>query len=178
MSVQSRDIPASRQRRNIDFAGISLAFLGVVFGFVLWLLSARYTVDGVLVLTNVLLSFLNVPYRIVVPPAFPIYLILSPVPTLMTYAEWQKQPFYRNKQGDWVFEDAQHWVVWAVVLGLDGWTNFTGLGVDPGPSGLTIQREVAENPLWRGIIAGAFTGGPEWIWRWCRRQFRKSVGHA
>lgn len=176
MSVQSRDIPAPR--RSFDIGGIAIAFLGVLIGFVLWLLSARYTVDGVLVLVNALLSFLNVPHQIVVPPAFPIYLILSPVPTLMTYAEWQKQPFYKDKKGEWVFEEPQHWVIWAVVLGADGWTNFTGLGVDPGEGSMTIQRELSQNPLWRGIVAGAFTAGPEWIWRWCRQQFRKSIGRG
>lgn len=178
MSVKVSDVkPTTRQptHKGWDLGGLAIAFFGLLIGFVLWLFSARYTVDGVLDFVNAMLGFLHIPWRFIIPPTFPIYLILTPIPTLMTYAEWQKQPFARTK-GEWRFGPAQHWLVWTIVMGLDAITTFRGIGVDPGPGSLTIMRELADSSFQRGLVAAILTYGPEWIWRWCRRQFRDALG--
>jgi hypothetical protein len=113
----------------------------------------------------------------VIPPTFPIYLILTPIPTLMTYAEWQRQPFGRVR-GEWRFEAPQHWLVWSLVMSLDAITTFRGLGVDPGPESVTILRDLAASTVQRTIVAAILTYGPEWIWRWCRLQFREALGRS
>lgn len=180
MSVKVTDIrPTARQSgpKGLDLGGFAIAFFGLLIGFILWVVSARYTIDGVLDLINALLGFLHVPWRFIIPPTFPIYMILVPIPALITYAEWQKQPFARVR-GEWHFAPAQHWLVWIIVMGLDAITTFRGLGVDPGPDSLTILRELAASTLQRGLVAALLTYGPEWIWRWCRRQFREALGHS
>jgi len=145
------------------FSGFSIGAFGLVVSAIFWVIGARWTVDGLVVIFNAILHFLTIPYQAPVPTNYIIYACLCPVPIILSAVEW-KFPFSRV-DGEWYFAKSGTWLVWIVAFALDLYTTYLGLGVDPGPESVTFMRELATSGTQRILMASALTVGPEWLGR-------------
>jgi hypothetical protein len=168
MAVTSKNISEPTTRRNAPlepggFSGFSIGFVGMLISAVIWVLGARWTVDGLIVMFNGVLRFLNMSYQAPIPPAFLVYAILCPLPLIFSLVEW-RIPFKRV-DAVWQFAKPGAWVVWIAVGLFDWYTTYLGLGVDPGTEAPTIMRQLAASSVLRGVLSAVLTAGPEWLAR-------------
>ncbi|NNJ10602.1 hypothetical protein EKD04_009700 [Chloroflexales bacterium ZM16-3] len=167
MAVTSKDIgPTTRRNAPLEPGGIggfSIGFVGMLMSAVIWVLGARWTVDGLIVMFNAILRFLNMSYQAPIPPAFLVYAFLCPLPIIFSVVEW-RVPFKRT-DGEWYFANPGAWVVWMGVGLFDWYTTYLGLGVNPGPGSPTIMSQVAASSVLRGLVSAVLTAGPEWLAR-------------
>ena len=145
------------------FSGFSIGAFGLVVSAIFWIIGARWTIDGLIVMFNGILQFLNVTYVAPIPPPFLIYAILSPVPVIFSAVEWQTP--WEGRDGEVYFAKPGAWLVWFIAGGFDAYTTYLGLGVDPGPEAVTIMRQIALSGLPRITVAIILTMGPEWLGR-------------
>jgi hypothetical protein len=156
---------SSAPARSASSAALALA--GLLIGSVLWIVGARYTIDGVFTLANMLLSFVRVPLALAVPPAWPFYLVFLWLPFLASRVEWT--PPLARVQGRWVIAPAHALLVWAVIATLDALTTYAGLR-SPSSGASALAIEIAKSTLVSGILSAILTFVPEWLVRVCRRQ--------
>ncbi|MEI6775828.1 MAG: hypothetical protein WCK70_02910 [Chloroflexales bacterium] len=166
--VTSKDTSTPTTRKNAPlepggFSGFSVGTFGLVVSLIFWIIGARWTIDGLIVIFNTILNFLTIPYQAHVPTNYIIYGLLCPVPIILSAVEW-RFPFERVG-GEWYFAKLGAWVVWAIAGGFDLYTTYLGLGVDPGPESVTFMRELSASGFPRIIAASALTVGPEWLGR-------------
>lgn len=138
--------------------------VGVVISAVLWLLGARFTIDGVIWIANALLAFFNVPTAIATPLPWFVYAILTPIPVLFSVVEWYNLPFWWDENGLLCWNTPGMIVVWLVVYAMDGVTTYLGLR-HPDPQSAEIMRQIAENIYLSGGITAVLTIGPEALLR-------------
>ncbi len=152
------------------FTGLSIGIMGMLISATIWTIGAKWTVDGLLVLFNGILHFLNSSYQVPVPPVFHTYMSLAVLPIIFSAVEW-RIPF--TQVGDeWYFSKPGAWVVWSIVSLFDAYTTYLGLGVDPGPEGMTILHQLAASVIPRALFALVLTAGPEWLAREMVTQIR------
>ncbi len=165
MPVTSKDIPASRvvaerrPRLSINVSGLMLGMVGFLFGILLWIFGARYTIDGALSIVNWNLGHLGVPMLLMVPPTWPMYLILAWIPFAFSYVEWKRAPWQPDRDmtlGTFLSQG----IVWFAVFALDAGTTYGGLGITQDTTPL-IMREIAASAWTRGSLAALVTILPE-----------------
>jgi hypothetical protein len=177
MAVTSRELKSdtTRTRRpKIDPPGLLLSGVGTLLLTGLWLVGARYTLDGVLTLINSLLNFLTVPTHIPIPPGWQAYLGMAFIPIVFSIIEWHQIPLHISDEG-WQSGPFGQWLVWLLVYALDAYTTWKGLGVvdDTAP---TIWRELSQISWARGIMTAVLTIGPEALLRSMVAIFKQAVG--
>lgn len=148
MAVTSRELKpdeAGNRVGRLDPPGLALSGVGTLLSLALWVVGARYTVDGVLALVNALLAFLTIPARIPIPPGWVLYLVLAPIPLAYSLIEWQQVPL-TQRNGRWQAAPLGQWVVWLVVYAMDAITTWNGLGVVDTSTPLIIRQLAARWP--------------------------------
>lgn len=79
----------------------AVGIVGTCISVILWPVGARYTVDGVIVVLNMLFRHFTLPYQLPIPlplgtvfdVLLPVwYLALLPIPILFSIVEWQVSP--------------------------------------------------------------------------------------
>jgi len=133
---------------------IAFAALGLVVGAAMWVIGARYTIDGVIWVVNWLLAFVKVEFVIETNGAF--YLYASPLPIVFSLFEWVKPVKFRTQPA--------LVLVWALVHFFDFATTFLGL--------LSVELHLAVVILATAVLS--YT--PEWIMRTSFTVLRKAVG--
>ena len=166
--VTSQEPSGATTRKNAPlepggFSGFSVGTFGLVVSLIFWIIGARWTIDGLIVMFNGILQFLNVTYVAPIPPSFLIYAILSPVPIIFSAVEWNAP--MELKDGEWYFSNPGTWLVWAIAGIFDAYTTYLGLGVDHGSNAITFMRQIATSELPRITVAVILTIGPEWLGR-------------
>lgn len=182
MAVTSRELQpegadnqvARNQRPSLDPPGLVLSGVGTLLSLALWVIGARYTVDGVLAMLNALLAFLTIPARISIPPGWVLYLVLAPIPLAYSLIEWQKVPL-NLRGGRWYVAPLGQWVVWLVVYAMDAITTWNGLGVVDERAPLIVQQLAAALPG-RVVLTAVLTIGPEALLRSMAAIFRRALG--
>jgi hypothetical protein len=150
-------------RRPINWAQIGGGIVGLLISAVIWIIGARYTVDGIIWLANMLLAFLHITARIPTPLAWQLYLVLAPIPFLFSVVEWRNLPFERTSDG-LAWNTPGMIAVWLIVYAIDGITTYTGVR-NPDPDSLLIARQVAASGAISATVAAILTVGPEWLLR-------------
>jgi hypothetical protein len=185
MGIRYRDIGGDVQperrstpprRRRLNLPALVLALVGTTMGAALWLIGARYSIDGVLVMGNALLSFFGIPLQIAIPPAWTVYLVLLLIPLGYTIIEWLQIPAELNDNGWWVAPPAQ-WLVWISVFALDALTTWFGLGAIDDSAPLLLHELVA-NDWSRGGLTAILTMLPEALWFGMLAIFRRAIGSS
>lgn len=174
MTVTSKDVsPTTRKNAPLEpggFTGLSVGIMGMLISATIWTIGAKWTLDGLLVLFNGILRFLNSSYQVPVPPVFQVYVSLALLPVIFSAVEW-RVPF-KQVGDEWYFSKPGAWVVWSIVSLFDAYTTYLGLGVDPGPEGMTVLRQLAVSVVPRAMLALVLTAGPEWLAREMVTQIR------
>lgn len=149
----------SPHRANLSKVGA--ASVGLVIGTVVWVIGARFTIDGVIWVANWLLGFVRAPTRIPLPLAWQVYLALAPVPLLFSVVEWRNSP--RQRRGDRVvwLPVSLIWV-WIIVSAMDLTTTFLGLGTNQQPAS-DLARWFVTTTWAKGIATAFLTFWPEWL---------------
>ncbi|MEI8165130.1 MAG: hypothetical protein WCG26_02090 [Chloroflexales bacterium] len=180
MAVIKREIPSGAvnerqptRQHGFDLSGLALSGVGFLFSLALWIVGARYTVDGVLAMTNALLDFLTIPAHIPIPSGWVLYLALAPIPVAYSLVEWHKVPLALADEG-WRFAPAGQWVVWLVVYAIDTVTTWNGLGVGDRSAPLLVQQMTAAL-VGRAILTAGLTIGPEALLRSMAAAFRRAL---
>lgn len=121
--------------------------LGIVIGAVLWTIGARYTIDGLVVVANALLSWLALPEAVRIPAlAWQWWHVaLWTVPVVCSVAEWLSP----RRLANWMR------VLWAGILLADLVSTFIGIGL---PDAYTPA-----NIAFVGLVTLLLTFGPEWL---------------
>jgi len=143
--------------------GSAVVFIGMIISFAFWIIGARWTIDGLIILYNGFLTFLHVPTLAPMPPSWETYAKLCVIPVAISAVEWFA-PFKRT-DGVWYFSNMPHWLVWCGIFLFDWYTTYVGLSVDPGTGAPMIMRQIAASAILSGLFAAALTGGPEWLAR-------------
>ncbi len=175
MSINSKEIdPASPSARSTvplqpgGLSGFSIGAVGMLISAIIWLIGARWTVDGLVVMFNAVLHFFNTNYQAPIPPHVLVYVCLSPIPLAFSAVEWHVP--IRREKSVWHFAPLGDWAVWTTVLFFDWYTSYLGLGVDPGPDAMTFMRQLSASIIPRVLVSAILTAGPEWLARemWAR----------
>jgi hypothetical protein len=181
MPVVSREVKpegagarSQARRQAVDLSGLALGSVGTCFSLGLWIVGARYTVDGVLVIINRLLTFLTIPVQIPIPPGWLLYVLLVPIPLMFSLIEWRKVPLELTDEG-WRFAAGGQWVVWLLVYGMDAVTTWNGLGVID-PNSPVIIQQIATTPWAQSIVTAVLTIGPEALLWSMVGVFRGAIG--
>jgi len=143
--------------------GSAVVFIGMIISASVWLIGARWTIDGIVVLYNWFLTFFHASALSPMSPSWDTYGKLFVVPIAFSLVEWFA-PFKRTA-GVWYFSNTPHWLIWFTVMIFDFYTTYVGIGVTPGNESPTIVRQVATSTVLSVMLAAALTIGPEWIAR-------------
>jgi hypothetical protein len=181
MAVVSRELKPDQEpgrstgdrRRTVDLAGVMLGLVGCAIAAMLWLVDARYTIDGALVLLNGLLGFLRIPVRFNLPPIWALYCALALIPAACSLIEWHKVPICFT-QTSWRLATLGEALVWLLVFGFDALTTWMGLGVID-PESPRIVQEVAVTAWVKALLTAILAIGPEALLRSMVAVLRRSV---
>ena len=143
--------------------GSAVVFIGMIISFAFWLIGARWTIDGLVVIYNWFQTFFHASTLAPMPPSWDTYGKLFVVPIAISLVEWFA-PFKRT-HGVWYFSNTPHWLIWGGIFLFDWYTTFMGLSVDPGADAPTIMRQIAASTLPSVLLAATLTIGPEWMAR-------------
>jgi len=166
--ITSKDIsgPTTRPTAPLipgPIEGSAIVFIGMIISVAFWIIGARWTIDGIIVIYNGFLTFLHVPTLAPMPPSWETYGKLCIIPVAISAVEWFA-PFKRTN-GVWYFSAFPNWLVWFAVMFFDWYTTYVGLSVDPGTNAPSIMRQIATNALLSGLLSAILTMGPEWLAR-------------
>ncbi len=137
--------------------------IGLAIAGYTWFLGARYTVDGVIVVVNWMLLFIDAPLHIRIPLPWAWYFYLAPIPIAYSLVEFFNLP-YRQEEQRRKWASLGMIIVWIVVGSMDMVTTFIGTGV-PHPSTGVVGQWFALTPWVRGVVTMLLTFGPEWMAR-------------
>jgi hypothetical protein len=133
------------------------ALVGLGIGAVVWLFGAKYTIDGLVLITNRILAFFTVPYQVDMTPS--LYLWLACFPLAFSAVEWTCSPIGRN--------GARHAgiiLTWIVVIVIDLITTVIGLRAG---GGIEVVVWIVSSSVGLASLAGVLTFGPEWLMKSC-----------
>lgn len=162
--VHSKEIKAPAKSSDGE---IAVAIAGLMIGALLWIIGARFTIDGLFWVGNVILGFVRAPIRIPTPPIWIVYIALLPVPLLCSRVEWTV-PFTRAN-GKWRITGAKDLLVWVVIAIIDSATTYAGV-VQPPSDAWQMLRELASSVILSIAVSIVLTFLPEWLIRVCWRQ--------
>lgn len=138
-----------------------MGVVGILIGVVLWLIGARYTIDGAIWIINAILAWFHIANRIMPVDGIG-YVPALLVPIAVSMAEWHAP--IKLETGRWSMRPLNVWVVWFVVVALDVLSTFFGLRT-PDPHAWPIMQEVARSLTVSGILAVVLTFAGEWLIR-------------
>lgn len=130
---------------------LAVVFMGTLFCFIGWLIGAKYTIEGLVLFANWLLSLFNSAPVATLPLPFTTYLWLLLVPIAFSLVEFRSEPVvFTGKR--WQIAPAEVLVVWCITLGIDFASTFNGT-----TSALPLQTAI--------LLTAVVTIGPEWLLR-------------
>ena len=165
--------PARALPRRTGRISLSMACGGLIIGGLLWLIGARYTIDGVPVLLNSFLAFFRIPMQFATPVVWPVYLAMAWLPVLISRIEWAEFPV-RRVGTRWVFARSEVATIWLVTAGADMFTTLQGVSVDVS-SPVAVLRFIAANIVVALAWSGFLTFVPEWLMRLCWPTVRRRL---
>lgn len=162
MSVTSTPITTEPKviHRKPQYILMVAGFIGLAFGLVQWIFGAKYTVDGIINISNAVLAFLTVPYRITM--RWELYLYLSPFPIGFSLIEIFLRPVQRVG-GRLTMIAAGLVAVWLLVSLLD--LGSTAVGIGAGVGGPAFVRSAASSLVGVVLVTLYLTYTPEWLIR-------------
>jgi hypothetical protein len=160
MAVTSKPLgqePIRITRARYELNAIVGALIGLLIGAVVWIFGARYTVDGLILGSNTILSFLTIPLHIA--PRWEYYLYLAPLPILFSAVEWTCSPFGRNRvtHGGLI-------MAWVVVVAIDTASTLIGLASATTPAFIVW---IVSSITGIVILSIVLTFGPELMMKSC-----------
>jgi hypothetical protein len=151
---------------------IPIDMVGMLIGIVIWIIGAKYTVDGIVVVTNLLLAFLTIPYQILLPLPWVMYIPLGTIPLIFSCVEWTRPPRQRSVVGTrtiTVWQPFDMICIWLIIVSLDLLTTFYGVA-NPSKDAWTITQFIASYSVLTGSITAILTFWPEYV---IKSRFRK-----
>lgn len=149
---QERQAQSKPQKaRNVP-VGVALA----IFGGTLWLIGARYTLDGWVWGVNLLLSWLSLPVSIPRPVS---WFVLLALPLGVLYSAVETGIWYRRSAA--AIRSPLFWLAWLAIVGTDVFSTWLGVRVVQ-PDSWLLTQQVAANG-WAALVwALVLTFLPEW----------------
>lgn len=149
----------------------AICIIGWLIMTVAWVIGARFTIDGVIVVVNWLLQFVNTAIAIPTPLAWPVYAALIWIPLGYSRVEWVNNPVAMVRAEGMTLAVAGTICIWLIVAGMDVATTFAGLAAAPSQDSTVIAFFLTESA---GLaLATAFlTFWPEWLGRTLYRRWR------
>lgn len=161
MSVTSTPItsqePKVTRTYRYDAGSIIGALVGLAIGAVVWIFGARYTVDGLVLGSNIVLEFLTIPARIA--PRWELYLWLLVIPLAFSAVEWTCSPIGRSR-----IKHPGLIMAWIVVITLDIGSTVLGLAAAKSPAALVT---IVSTVYGIGLLSVLLTFGPEAMMKSC-----------
>jgi hypothetical protein len=168
--IQVRDLPAyedrepeRRDRRDdrrqsrplLPIVGATALAIGVP----LWIFGAKWTLEGLILGSNLLLSWLTLPAALPMPTGW--WVLLAVIPgALFSIIEVIFRPLARR--GDRMQPAPPlFWLIWAVLVVADVGTTYIGYRGEAHQWAFAAQ--VAAYPVWSGAWALVLTFAPEWL---------------
>lgn len=162
-NVRVRDLepePAAEPKRRNGFDTTPLVGIALLtMGGVMWLVGARYTLDGLIIGSNWLLAWLTLAARI--PPAVGWWVLLAiPVGLVFSRIEIAHAPMHK-RSGAWMGAAPERWVIWLTLVAIDVTTTYVGfVGVE---HQWPFVAQIAALPFWSVLWALVLTFAPEWL---------------
>lgn len=161
MPVSSAPLVQPKTKARPNLVVFVLATLGSILFAPIWIIGARYTIDGAVGAVNFVYRFLESPTVYQVGWAIYQHPEFWVIPLAFSVTEWLAPPFRRvNKQ--WQFNNPWLILVWCVAAALDLAT--TGYGLLTSPVTIPIVRDLVQSSVGLGITCLVFTFGPELVW--------------
>jgi hypothetical protein len=163
-----------RSRPTIFLSRLSqsaICIIGWLIAAVAWVVGARFTIDGVIVVTNWLLSFVNAAIVIPTPLGWLVYAALLWIPLGYSRVEWVNNPVAMVRAEGMTLAVAGTICIWLVVIGMDTATTFAGLAALPAPQGSAVG-DLLTHPAGLAVVTAFLTLWPEWLGRSLYRRWR------
>jgi len=156
-NVRSAPMASAAARRQMSGNEIAAGIALIVFGALLWLAGARYTLTGWVYGLNWFAAWLGLPAQIP-PPVGMAVLFAVPIGLVYSLVE-----LYRpwKARGDWTAA-ALIWVIWVIIVFTDGGSTFLGVK-QVAPDAWLITRQVAASDYLAGGWSLVLTFIPEWL---------------
>lgn len=155
-------------RRSAFWDRIPVVVIGWALLAVWWAAGAKYTIDGLPLVVNVIADFFHIPLSLARIADWHWYAVLCWLPVAISFVERRNRP-RRRLLGSGTMVAVV--VIWCLVCGLD--LGSTWLAVTtPEPTAWTLARQLATIPPLAGVWTALTTFAPEWamaqLWRYLR----------
>lgn len=150
---RERQAPAQAKpkARNVP-VGVALA----IFGGALWIIGARYTLDGWVWGANILFSWLSLPIAIPRPVS---WFVLLALPLGALYSAVETGIWYRRAAI--ALRSPLFWLAWLAIVGTDVFSTWLGVR-NVQPDSWLLTQQIAANG-WAALVwASVLTFLPEW----------------
>lgn len=157
--------PASRQSSSTSArtgkrqpATYAAGALLVLFGALLWLAGAKYTLNGWHTLLSWFLAWLGLPVTL---PPIAGYAVLLCIPIGVAYSLVELYRPWRYRAPKWD-HTALYWVLWILIVISDSATTYLGVRA-PGADAIALAQQVAASGAAAALWALILTFVPEWF---------------
>lgn len=137
----------------------ALGIFAILLAAFFWLSGARFTVEGVVLFLNWLLSSWWMPWTIPSPVGMNLLIFAILVGLLFSIAEIKEFPFRKGRKFN-NNRNAQMAVVWLIITIVDGVTTFVGL-TNPPAGAWPIHQWTADTAWFAIIVSSVLTVLPE-----------------
>jgi hypothetical protein len=151
--------------------GVPLGIALLVFGSLLWVAGARYTVDGWVTGLNWVLTWMGMAERLETLTGWSLIGVAFVVGLIYSWVEVKGRPFWRIG-GVWRFAAADAWLGWLLLVASDVLTTYAGAQVVAADA-WSITRTIAGNVFLAFGWALILTFIPEWLIGGSVRHFRR-----
>ena len=158
-----RPRPVARRRAEpaIDYGKVAAVIGGITICFVIWLIGAKYTIEGMVYFANWMAQQFNAPTVQTFPLPTGFYLWLMPIPLLFSIIEFRTRLIVRTKEGSHLASTSLI-TVWLIFFIADLATTFFG--------SIALMT-----PIVAGLLTAIVTVGPEWLLRSLIRELREAL---
>lgn len=166
--------PAQKQatagrRPLLPWDRIPAFLLGASLVAIWWAFGAKYTIDGLPLLVNLLAGWFHLTFRLAPVGDGIWYLRLCWLPILVSLVERQYQPWRRRG----ILSRKAYWlpVIWLIVVGVDFGSTYlavTAPATDAWPLTVTIATTVPLAIGWSLLTTFGPESGLTWFWQWLR----------
>lgn len=160
---------APRKRLFPDWDRVPAWFLGTALLLLWWAFGAKYTIDGLPLLCNLLAGWFHIPIALAPVTDGRWYVRLFWLPLLISLVERQYQPWRRRD----ILSKKAYWLplIWLVVIGVDFGSTYLAIkspADDAWPLTMTIATTWPLAAGWSLLTTFGPESGLSWFWRWVR----------
>jgi hypothetical protein len=167
--IQVEDMPYNGKVRNaspmpVTRAATSLKPLGlvlVVFGVLWWLPAARTTVDGWVVILNVIMDFFGIAATVPYATGWLLLILAVVIGGIYSTVEARNLPIQRRNTVI-LFAPLMVWIGWLFLSTTDVASTFIGI-MTPPIGAWAIHVQLASNPAAAAVLAVLSTFAPDWV---------------